>query len=810
MTKIKSINIRGLRGVKENLPLELDGKSILIYGDSGSGKSSIADALEWFYYDRVEHLVSEEIGRGGIEAMRNILLDGSEVGSIKIQYTTKEFDSEKNIYLKKDSLSHDCSNESPEFSAFLGASANENLILRYRDLVPFIIATKKQKLDELSKVIGFGQVTGTRTILKTVVNDLKRELKIKDFDNQISNQQGHIIENFGHNIISDKQFVDTVNRLMEPLKPAKKITILGEIDGILKLIEQPPDSKIIELQVFYNKVSDLASNVPNRLEGIRESYNGYLKQFQDIASDIEKIKKLIMENLLTAGIKVLQSPAMVEDKCPLCLQPKNRSELLKELEIRIMELDKLRAETLRLSEAKESLQGEIDEPHQLTKALLLDEHFQSEDNKQLKVKAEQLKTHFENYLAELEIDVLEARKLKAPKELALDKTVLSGMADFCRQKGDELKTSKTDDLRFEVHSKIVLSKQAYSEIKKLEREKELLTRQHATLETVYSQFVKRQEGALKAFLTRFSTDINGLYQFMNPNENVKDIKLIPIEKDDELAGITIQFEFLKNEVAPPHKYLSESHLNCLGIAFFLTSVIAFNKENKFLVLDDVISSFDSMHRKRFADLLNEEFSDYQIILLTHEKNWFDYVANMVKGKDWKIAAVKWSEERGTYVDEPPETIKQRIETNIKASNVEGLGNNIRIYLERVLKEIAFNLKVKVDFLYNDTNEDRMSYELLSDLKSKINKHGTDELKKEPVIGRLLTSIFIGSKGSHDSSFDLKIGDLKAFWEDIKGLESLFYCDSASCKDKCVSLRHYDDIGKRIRCGCGNKAYDWKR
>ncbi|GAI20079.1 unnamed protein product, partial [marine sediment metagenome] len=265
-----------------------------------------------------------------------------------------------------------------------------------------------------------------------------------------------------------------------------------------------------------------------------------------------------------------------------------------------------------------------------------------------------------------------------------------------------------------------------------------------------------------------------------------------------------------NEVAPPHKYLSESHLNCLGIAFFLTSVIAFNKENKFLVLDDVISSFDSMHRKRFADLLNEEFSDYQIILLTHEKNWFDYVANMVKGKGWEIATVKWDEEKGTHLDEPTENLEQRIETNIKASNVEGLGNDIRRYLEHVLKEIAFNLEVKVRFLFNDTNEDRMSYELLADLKSKINKHGTDELKKEPVIGRLLTSIFIGSKGSHDSSFDLKIGDLKAFWEDIRELESLFYCDSASCKDKCLSLRHYDDVGKRIRCGCGNKAYAWKR
>ena len=279
MTKIKSINIRGLRGVKENLTLELDGKSVLIYGDNGSGKSSISDALEWFYYDRIEHLVSEEIGRGGIGAIRSIFLDDEEVGSINIEYTTKELNSDKSIYFKKGTLTSDYSNSSPEFKAFREASENEKLILRYRDLVPFIIATKNEKLKELSSIIGFDQVTSTRAILKTAVNDLKRELKTKDFDTQVSSQQGHIIENFEHNITSDKQFVDTVNQIIKPLNLAKKITTLDEIDGILELIKKPPDVKIIELQVFYNKVGDLASNLPNRLEGIRESYEGYLKQF---------------------------------------------------------------------------------------------------------------------------------------------------------------------------------------------------------------------------------------------------------------------------------------------------------------------------------------------------------------------------------------------------------------------------------------------------------------------------------------------------------------------------------------------------
>lgn len=79
--------------------------------------------------------------------------------------------------------------------------------------------------------------------------------------------------------------------------------------------------------------------------------------------------------------------------------------------------------------------------------------------------------------------------------------------------------------------------------------------------------------------------------------------------------------------------MSESHINCLGLSFFLASVKAFNKESKFFVLDDVISSFDRSHRYRFAQLLANKFSDYQVILLTHEKDFFELVLVKLKVKD---------------------------------------------------------------------------------------------------------------------------------------------------------------------------------
>ena len=68
-TKIKNISITGLRGIKDSISLPLNEKSILLYGDNGTGKSSISDAIEWFYTDRVSHLSGSEIDLK--EALRN-------------------------------------------------------------------------------------------------------------------------------------------------------------------------------------------------------------------------------------------------------------------------------------------------------------------------------------------------------------------------------------------------------------------------------------------------------------------------------------------------------------------------------------------------------------------------------------------------------------------------------------------------------------------------------------------------------------------------------------------------------------------
>lgn len=810
MIKIKEIQISGIRGIKENLNITLDSsKSILIYGDNGSGKSSITDAIEWFYYDRVEHLSSKEIGRKGIDALRNVSLTKDKAVYAELRFSDSRFDSCKKLFYKRSKLTSEYSNSAEEFSDYIDTSLKENLILRYKDLLKFILFTKTEKLEKISQIIGFSEVTKVKNVFKKAVNSLKKELKIRNVDSQINNKQAQILEQIGQNINNDEQYFSAVRELVAPLKLPAEVKDSQSIDAILKLIKKPEDKEALSQQLSYEKVIGVMNTLKNFVENMRSSYEKYYEQYQAISRDIEKFKKISLEKLLSEGLLLLEKGIFEDEKCPLCLQEKNREELIEELRERIEELAAFKKEKEALEDEGRTIHRLIQNSLSEIEAALRERCLLKEDNLEIKSEIEQLKESLSGALSRFrKLTFMEREKTIKPEEfILLDNTIVQKIASTLKDKMRRISTDRKDDLKFTINSKLILVKQAYTEIKSFKRELEIFKQQLQSMELIYDEFVKRQKTALFSFLTAISSDMNELYLYMNRTEEVDEITLIPVGDGDELTGITIEFKFHGSITKPPDKYLSESHLNCLGICFFLSSVKAFNHSNKFFILDDVISSFDTAHRTRFAGLLMEKFSDYQILLFTHEKNWFEYLTNTVKGRNWVITQIVWNYENGAQLEIPLFDLKQRIDNKFGKSDASDLGNMIRKYLEGLLKEICLNLEVKVKFLYNDQNENRMSNELVSELRSKL-KSRKCELKDNVVLERLHNSIFLGNKASHDGPYPEDINDLKTFYDYILELEGLFRCIS-KCK-RLISKKYYDSVRKVITCKCGSKKYNWER
>jgi len=807
MIKIKSLCIKGFRGVKKELSLELNFKSALLFGDNGSGKSSITDAIEWLYKDSVRHLSSDEIDRkGGLTALRNIFIADIEKSSVEISFTDGSLDSQKSISLKKSNPEVENSNNSDAFVEYIESSKNENLILRYRDLTDFVLSTKKEKLDSLSKVIGFADVSNIRGVLKKAVNEVKSSLKSKNYDNEISQREGQIMTSLNERVVSEEQYVNKINEIIKPLGLEKDVTKLEDIDNILSLFKKSDDSVVIEQRAYYSDVISKINDLQNRINNLLDLYEKYYQSFQKIVQDVETLKKIALNKLWTEGLNVLKGSIIEKDECPLCFQKKDREELIKEIELRLKTLESIKKEKSQLDETKKSVEDALDEIKNVIVGVQTNKYFSSKGNQDIRDFVKSITEYISSISQELGVDILKEQRIKTRDKIIFDMAKLNETSVFCQKRNEVLLSQIKGSKILEIQDKITLSRQAYHDIKRLKKEKEVLEKQKSSLEIIYNAFVQKQKEELEAFINVFSKEIDEYYQYMHPGEKMENIEIKITEKEDELTGITLEFQFFDKSVSPPQKYLSESHLNSLGIALFLTSVKAFNKENHFFILDDIISSFDLNHRKRLSDLLMEKFLDYQIFVMTHERNWFDYMKNLVRGKvDWIINVVNWNESKGAHLNETLVDLKRIIEQRLIDNDKTGLGNIIRIYLEGLLKEISEEIEVYVKYRSNEINEDRMSNELLSELKSKTNKQPCKDIFG-PIIDKMISSVFIGNKDSHDSSFDPSIGECRAFWQDVLELEKLFRHDVCNT---IISTKYYDKVEKKIRCKCGNFSYDWK-
>ena len=806
--KINNLSIKGIRGAQNSLELPLNGKSILLYGDNGSGKSSISDSIEWFYTDKVSHLSGNEIDLK--DALRNSMLEESDISEINISFTKNNIDCIKTLFYKRNKLISEFSNTAEDFNEYILKSGNENLLLRYQFLTDFIDNTKGEKLRYLSDIIGFSEVTKKKDVLKKSYNSIKSELRNQNYESQINTQKQVLIGKIGAAISQEQNLFEKINKTIKPLKIKLEVKSIEDIDKVLDHIKKPINNKLISELNFLETVNTVLTNLKCEIGFIDLEYKTYYDEFEKIASDVQGIMQTFLGELLEIGNEVLTKEYHKEASCPLCLKPKDIAELQSEIKQRLMEIEESSKKKSKFDKSKQLVTNISTERIKRLETVLSESLINEEGYKDIKTNLNDLKEKITAYQKASSEKVTSGNKIPSASKVKLaqsDFDIQKRIAESIKQILEILKIDNSTVL----YSNISASKDAFLKIKQFENQQTKLEKQRKTIEIIYNEFVKKQKEGLENFINTFSGRINDFYQYMNPGEPFQEIKIVVIGEEDELNGITIEYKYNGEWVSPPQKYFSESHLNSFGISFFLASVEAFNETNKFIILDDVISSFDSTHRKRFAELLFEMFSANQIILLTHEKEWFtNIVSPLAKKNGWLISEIKWTDAKGTHLEENPNDLKKLIEINLADRNVDNLGNPIRRYLEHSLKRIAWNIEAKLSFQYNDSNEHRMPYELIMSIKSEIKKCSSELKTMFPVIDRIESSSVLGNILSHDNPFNPKIGDLVAFWVDIQELEKIFICQQPDCKRPNITLKNYDNVAKKIRCGCDKLTYDWKK
>lgn len=253
------------------------------------------------------------------------------------------------------------------------------------------------------------------------------------------------------------------------------------------------------------------------------------------------------------------------------------------------------------------------------------------------------------------------------------------------------------------------------------------------------------------------------------------------------------------------KVLSESHLNSLGISLFLAAAKYFDKTNAFLILDDVVSSFDVNHRRSLARLLRDKFQDTQFLLFTHDDLWFDMLKQDLPSNRWLFKELaKWSHENGVEIIESPMSLRERIQCYLDTNDVSGAANKCRILVEGILKQKCEDLGVQLEYCGREKNDQREASELINGLVQYLKENQSLREKKSKLLfsdlkaGQLLTNI--GSHHKDLGTTSLARGDIETTLTDIEEFEALFVCpDCRKPAKKSYSPRN----SKLKQCECGN-------
>jgi hypothetical protein len=168
------------------------------------------------------------------------------------------------------------------------------------------------------------------------------------------------------------------------------------------------------------------------------------------------------------------------------------------------------------------------------------------------------------------------------------------------------------------------------------------------------------------------------------------------------GGLRLAIQFLGlADSKDPRAFLSEGHLDSLGLCLFLASVRIFNPPGSLLVLDDVLTSIDREHRRRVGELLFQEFADYQIVLTTHDEHWHDLLNSSARAwgiqGQWAFVKVAgWNVNSGPSLSEVNDSW-EFVDAHLTEADYRELGGPFRLILEDFLKRTATKLELKVKF-----------------------------------------------------------------------------------------------------------------
>lgn len=697
MIRLKTLSIEEFRGVRK-LTLDLSGNNFAICGPNGTGKSGVVDAIEFCLTGDVTRLSGP--GTAGLSVKEHSPhVDQHKHPEKAIVTISAEIPSIGKVITLKRSVKNpqkvDVTPDNPQIRAVVDElQTHPEFALSRREIAKYIITPPGDRSKDVQTLLRLDRLEKMRTSITSFNNSCDRQAK-QD-------------ENSRATAETDLRTCLTIAKLERALVLARtneKRKILGladlaELTKDTNFLDGLPMTKDGSKKPEKDKSAPVQKKVALAdLEALRLEISAHepadlsermiaaKEAFQKLIDDESLLALARRQGFMNTGFELIS-----EDACPLCDTPWSADELREHLRNKLLNAQEITLLLKKLDEDISAVTQQIMLRLQATEHAL--RYCKSLTppiiNNEIAGYIEML-TKLRTALAEFQQD---HAKIK-PALVAVSASwwspdeVIRSRFEECYVAVKALPDVATEQ---EARDYLVVAQDRYRRLLDTTKTAKRSKANAEVAKKVLEHYNKSCTGVLEAIYDKVAKDFSSFYRIINRDDEDAFVgKLIATP-----AKLSFDVDFYGRGLFPPGAYHSEGHQDGMGLCLYLALMKhTLGDRFTFAVLDDVLMSVDTGHRREVCRLLKNQFPKTQFILTTHDRVWLQYMKteNLVSRSQ---SFSGWSVTVGPKVWDDTD-IWSEIEGELKKNDVAKSAWLLRRYLEYTASFLADNLRARVEF-----------------------------------------------------------------------------------------------------------------
>ena len=635
MLKVKKITLSGFRGIlkPQDLLLTVKGdsvpRSLVLYGLNSSGKTSFVDGLEWFLSEenKIEWLKRQDAEEKAyphqaVDPAKDesfVELDfydaDKTLGALRKSYNYKKItqptlsseDSFKNIY-----------------KAFVIRP-----YLRYLEVIDFIYNLRGvEKYQKLANWMGFeSELAFQETLALKILPELKK--RKDELDSNVKLLERQLAQLMNNQTVMEAEVLRVGNEVLN----SYKITPHSNIQSLLNHI--PEFAKLratSSVGITIDKLTQAETNIGlfKADDTLSDSLLQVKSQIGEFTRERERVGQIDVISLYDQALGVLTKQVRPTTQCPVCGTEWERGKLVEHIQKELSLLTQVKTVKETIEKAVASLKTSVKVEFDSVKRLVL--KYDEVQKIILDVAYEKIK-EYQEALREIESSWL-SKPLTDDTATLITKELVEQVTTEKEEilkkisaEKTKIQPSKEDIKLIEDIQRLTQIRMKWLDIEEARAELSFMEDQIESFVTISNKLISLIQDNIRSRFNEISERIGKYFGILRNDKDIKNIEIVLNEEKGRAAGRSaeIQLNYYDVTVKPAYKVLSESLLNSLGLAVYFTCIKQFNLECKFIVLDDIMNSLDIDKRDTLLDLIEKEFSDYQVVLFTHDYYWFQKI-----------------------------------------------------------------------------------------------------------------------------------------------------------------------------------------